>query len=211
MMYGGGSDTHKYSIYDANKSWSQDDLAWDTPWDKEGAIGFDDSEDDALFSFTLDEPDDEDEISVDITSLVSKWVNGDVDNNGLILSAPNTKGDYLSSDESKDNDEVYATFYSSDADEALRPKIVIDYDTPIVQTFTKAQGLTIIGLKSGIKLDLPFEDKSQVSIYNAQGQNIMATTVKGGSATIGTGLNSGLYFVTVNNGEKLFTEKVVIQ
>lgn len=207
---------HDYCIYDAGKSWSDSDIGWETPWDKEGAIGFDDSEDDPLFTFRQDDSkdiEDEQEISVAITSLVKKWVKNADDNKGLIISAPNSVGNYIGSDAAADSDEIYAVFYSSEASDALRPTLVVEYDdSPILHSNIGSENaISIIGMKDQIKLDVPFDGESAVIVHSLQGQELHSELVQSNNVSLGTTFNAGVYVVTIKNGLKTYSQRVVLQ
>lgn len=208
------SGTHKYSIYDANDSWSDGDISW-SDFTKEGAIGFDNDEDDPISSVTLDKPSDKDPISFDVTGLVSKWVSGDITNNGFVISAPNTVGEYvpLGPDFLDHSDDVVAYFYSSEAEDGLRPTLVVEYDdSPIINGMLSSENaISIIGLKNQIKLDVPFDGESAVSIHNLQGQQLYSELVNSKNISIEAAFNAGIYFVTIENGAKKYTQRVVLQ
>jgi hypothetical protein len=51
---------------------------------------------------------------------------------------------------------------------------------------------------------------AMVSVYNALGQKMHTAQITGNNTVIGSKLTSGVYMVTVNNGGKSITKKVIL-
>lgn len=137
-------------------------------------------------------------------------------NNGLVLSAPNTFGDYMGTGpdfETVDSDSVVAYFYSSEATEGLRPTLVVEYDdSPIINSKVGSENaISIIGLQNQIKLNVPFDGESAITVHSLQGKQMHKELVTSKSISLETTFNAGIYFVTVENGVKKFTQRVVVQ
>lgn len=201
VWYGTHTKTHSYGFYDAGVSWSEDGITWDSPWAKSGAIGEKENEDSPLVEATPDNPTEGSTFEIDLTGLVSDWVSGDLANNGIVISAPTTDMG------------VYALFYTSESEEANRPKLVVDYDETSVLTAQKQkQGIVISGLQKAIRVEMPEQSvKSTISLFNLQGQKIDSQQMLGATTLLKMNVCSGVYLVSIQQGEALFSRKVVVQ
>lgn len=212
--YGTKSGEHEYSIYDVEKEWSAESLSWDG-FSKAGAIGVDSDEEDPISTTTLEKPKDKETVSFDVTALAKKWAKDSKSNRGLIISAPNTIGNYFAVDDDDvdpSSDQVVAYFYSNEADDELRPKLIVEYDdSPVLHAKIQQSSIAVVGMKSAIKIEAPEKGEFSVTVSNLQGQRVASEVVTQSSVTINDNIRSGIYLVSIEQDGFVRTQRVIVK
>lgn len=138
----------------------------------------------------------------DITELIQDFIKNPENNYGvhLYMNVTMVTYEYVSSESSKKD---------------KRPKLTIDYNEPtaisVVNKYSDKK-LEIIKTENYLKISVPFEGNSLISVFNLNGKLISRFNIKGKNSIVKTqtSFKAGTYIIKANNGNNSIFNKFTI-